>query len=144
MNIGFIGLGRMGQGMAHLLIKAGHDLAVFDMYPEQAKTLVDASARLASSVADACQDRELVISMLPSDAVLQAVATADDGLIAGMQPGAIHAVMGTHGIDMIRRMTSMHADADQVFVAAHVLGRPDLAATGQLTIVPAGLSLIHI
>ena len=48
--------------------------------------------------------------------------------------------MGTHGIQVIRKLTSLHADENQVFIAAHVLGRPDLAATGQLTIVPAGPS----
>ena len=69
---------------------------------------------------------------------MQAVATADDGLIAGMQAQTIHAVMGTHGIEMVRKLTAMHAEADQVFITAHVLGRPDLAATGELTIVPAG------
>ena len=67
MKIAFLGLGRMGQGMAHLLIKAGHDLNVFDLYPEQAKSLVEAGASLSASVADAVIDRDVVITMLPSD-----------------------------------------------------------------------------
>lgn len=138
MKIGFIGLGRMGQGMAHLLLKAGHSLSVFDMFPEQAKSLEEAGARVATSTADVCVDREVIITMLPSDGVMDSVATSADGLIASMRPGMIHAVMGTHGVAMIRKLTQLHADADQTFIAAHVLGRPDLAATGQLSIVPGG------
>src|SRR5690606_27728021 len=53
-------------------------------------------------------------------------------------PGAVHLVMGTHGVATIRRLESAHAEAGQVLVAAPVLGRPDLAATGQLGIVAAG------
>lgn len=139
MNIGFIGLGRMGQGMAHLLLKAGHSLSVFDMFPEQAKSLAEAGARVAESVADACVDVDVVITMLPSDAVLDKVALdAETGLIANMQPGMVHAVMGTHGVAIIQKLTKLHSEADQTFIAAHVLGRPDLAASGQLSIVPAG------
>lgn len=138
MKIAFIGLGRMGQGMAHLLLKADHELTVYDMFPEQAASLKDAGARVAESVADACLDAELAITMLPSDAVMESVASASDGILAGLSEGAIHAAMGTHGIDIIRKLTSLHAEKKQKFIASHVLGRPDLAATGQLTIVPGG------
>jgi len=138
MKIGFIGLGRMGQGMAHLLIKAGHDLAVYDAFPEQAKTLAQAGAKVAESISDVCVDRDVMITMLPSDAILDQVASLPDGLIASMQPDMIHTVMGTHGIDVIRKLTKAHPEAGQKFIAAHVLGRPDLAATGELTIVPGG------
>ncbi|MBT5558429.1 MAG: NAD(P)-dependent oxidoreductase [Proteobacteria bacterium] len=140
MKIAFLGLGRMGQGMAHLLIKAGHDLNVFDLYPEQAKSLVEAGASLSASVADAVIDRDVVITMLPSDGALNGLVTSPNGLLESMQKDMIHMVMGTHGIQVIRKLTSLHADENQVFIAAHVLGRPDLAATGQLTIVPAGPS----
>lgn len=138
MKIGFVGLGRMGQGMAHLLLKADHTLSVYDMFPEQAKSLEQAGATVAASIADVCVDSEVIITMLPSDGVMDAVATSPDGLIASMSPGMVHVVMGTHGVAMIRKLTELHAAADQTFIAAHVLGRPDLAATGQLSIVPGG------
>ena len=138
MKIAFLGLGRMGQGMAHLLVAAGYNLNVYDLYPEQAKSLVDAGARLSPSIADAVLDRDVVITMLPSDTALNSLVTSAGGLIESMQPGMTHVVMGTHGIELIRKLTRLHGEAEQVFVAAHVLGRPDLAATGQLTIVPAG------
>lgn len=138
MKIAFLGLGRMGQGMAHLLINAGYQLNVYDLYPEQAKSLVEAGANLSPTVADAVSDRDIVITMLPSDGALDSLLTAEDGLLNNIQSGKAHVVMGTHGIEIIRKLTKAHKEANQVFVAAHVLGRPDLAATGQLSIVPAG------
>ena len=138
MKIAFLGLGRMGQGMAHLLVKAGFDLNVYDLYPDQAKSLVEAGATFCATVAEATHDRDVCISMLPSDGALNGLVSAPGGLIESMSSGMVHVVMGTHGIDMVRKLTKLHTDADQVFVTAHVLGRPDLAATGQLTIVPAG------
>lgn len=138
MKIAFLGLGRMGQGMAHLLINAGYQLNVYDLYPEQAKSLVEAGANLSPTVADAVSDRDVVITMLPSDGALDSLLTAEDGLLNNIQSGKAHVVMGTHGIEIIRKLTKAHKEANQVFVAAHVLGRPDLAATGQLSIVPAG------
>jgi 3-hydroxyisobutyrate dehydrogenase-like beta-hydroxyacid dehydrogenase len=140
MKIAFLGLGRMGQGMAQRLISAGYDLNVYDLYPDQAKSLVDAGAQLSSSVKDAVIGRDVIITMLPSDPALNSLVTSAEGLLKSMQPGMIHMVMGTHGIEMIRKLTKLHANSDHIFVTAHVLGRPDLAATGQLTIVPAGQS----
>lgn len=138
MKIAFLGLGRMGQGMAHLLVDAGHDLNVYDLYPEQAKSLIAAGATLSDTVSQALVERDVVITMLPTDAALNDLLISPEGLLANMHSSTTHVVMGTHGIDIIRKATQLHADASQVFVAAHVLGRPDLAATGQLTIVPAG------
>ena len=138
MKIAFLGLGRMGQGMAHLLIKAGYQLNVYDLYPDQAVSLVEAGATLCKTVKDTVADRDVCISMLPSDGALDSLVNAPDGLLSSMQDNATHVVMGTHGIEMVRKLTKLHTEANQVFVTAHVLGRPDLAAQGLLTIVPAG------
>lgn len=140
MKITFLGLGRMGQGMAHLLVKAGYDLNVFDLYPEQAASLVEAGASLCETVKEAVTNRDVCISMLPSDAALEHLVGDRDGLLDSMNKGMTHVVMGTHGIETIRKLTKLHSKAGQNFIAAHVLGRPDLAAKGLLTIVPAGPS----
>ena len=138
MKIAFLGLGRMGQGMAHLLIKAGYQLNVYDLYPEQAASLVEAGATLCSTIEEAVADRDVCISMLPSDPALEHLVSDEGGLLSSMPKGSSHVVMGTHGIETVRKLTKLHADADEIFVTAHVLGRPDLAAQGLLTIVPAG------
>jgi 3-hydroxyisobutyrate dehydrogenase-like beta-hydroxyacid dehydrogenase len=138
MNVGFIGLGRMGSGMARRILDAGHGLAVLDVVAARAAPLVEAGARAASSTADLCGGREVVITMLVEDAGLIEAALGPGGLRDSMARGAIHAVMGTHGVAAVRALAAGHAQAGQTLVAAHVLGRPDLAAAGQLGIVAAG------
>lgn len=138
MNIGFIGLGRMGQGMAGRLQSAGHDLLVSDPVPGQTDTLVAGGAVAVDSPAAATIGRDVVISMLPTDAILDAVLNSDGGLIDGMDKSCVHMAMGTHGVPAINRANEMHAVAGQTFVACPVLGRPDLAAEGQLSVVPGG------
>ena len=130
----------MGQGMAHLLLKAGYDLNVFDLYPEQATSLVEAGATPCKTVSETSIGRDVCISMLPSDIALEHLVADAGGLLESMDSGTTHVVMGTHGIECVRKLTKLHTDAGQIFVTAHVLGRPDLAAEGLLTIVPAGPS----
>jgi len=138
MKIGFIGLGRMGQGMAGRLQVAGHDLQVSDPVPGQADELVAGGAIAADSPAAASKDRDVVISMLPSDPILAAVLEGDGGLIDGMSKDCIHMAMGTHGVPAINRANELHKAAGQTFIACPVLGRPDLAAQGLLNLVPGG------
>ncbi len=138
MKVGFIGLGRMGQGMAARVLGAGHEVTGYNRSPEKAASLAERGARTAGSVAGAVADAEVVITMLSTDGALAELAHAPDGMIASMRPGAIHAGMGTHGVDICRSLAAAHAAAGQSFVAAPVLGRPDVAAAGQLGIVPGG------
>jgi 3-hydroxyisobutyrate dehydrogenase-like beta-hydroxyacid dehydrogenase len=138
MKVGFIGLGRMGQGMAGRIQGAGHDLAIYDQVPEMLTKLGEAGATVAGSVAEVAADRDVVIDMLPHDAALEDLVFSPGGLLESLPKGAIHMPMGTHGVDIIQRLTEAHETAGQKFVAGHVLGRPDLAAEGQLSIVPGG------
>lgn len=138
MKIGFIGLGRMGSGMAGRIVSSGHELAVFDAIPSQMSALVSAGARAASSVADVCAGRDIVITMLVEDATVIDVALGKDGICDSLSSASIHLVMGTHGVATVRALEARHLAAGQDLVAAPVLGRPDLAASGQLGIVVAG------
>lgn len=138
MRVGFIGLGRMGHGMAGRILGAGHDLAIYDQIPELLENLGAAGATVASSVAEVVADRELVVSMLPHDEALKELVFSAGGLLESMAEGTIHMPSGTHGVEIIRQLTSAHGEAGQILVAGHVLGRPDLAAEGQLTVVPGG------
>jgi len=138
MKVGFVGLGRMGQGMAGRILSAGHDLLLSDPTPGQTDELVAAGAVAVDSPAAATNDRDVVISMLPSDAILKAVLDGDKGLVTGLTDDCIHMAMGTHGVPAINHANKLHSDAGQVFVACPVLGRPDLAADGLLTLVPGG------
>lgn len=140
MKVGFVGLGRMGQGMAGRIQSAGHQLRVYDSVPGQTDALVANGAANANSPADASKDCDVIITMLPSDKILDAVLGGDGGLLAGMDKRCIHMAMGTHGIPAINRANDQHKQAGQTFIACPVLGRPDLAAEGLLNLVPGGPS----
>jgi len=138
MKVGFIGLGRMGQGMAGRILAAGHDLLVSDPTPGQTTGLEEAGAVAVNSPTAATEDRDVVISMLPSDKILSAVLHGDNGLLDGMPSSCIHMASGTHGVPAINAAAEAHFAAGQTFIACPVLGRPDLAAEGLLKVVPAG------
>jgi 3-hydroxyisobutyrate dehydrogenase-like beta-hydroxyacid dehydrogenase len=138
LRVGFVGLGRIGQGIAGRVLEGGHDLVVFNRTPEKCAALSEQGARVAPSVAAACEGREVVITMVADDEALLEVALGAGGIRDSLPQGSIHMVMGTHGVAAVQSLVSPHADAGQTLVAAPVLGRPDLAASGQLGIVAAG------
>ena len=107
MHAGFIGLGRMGRGMARRIFGAGHDLVVYDVVPEAAAEFASAGARVASSIAEVCQEREVVVTMLVEDATVMDVALRKGGMRDSLAPGAIHLAMGTYGVATIRAMPGM-------------------------------------
>src|SRR5437667_1479775 len=138
MKVGFIGLGRMGKGMARRILDGGHDLAVYDVVREATADFETAGARVASSLSDVCERRDVVVTMLLEDASVIDVALLPGGMRDSLPAGAIHLAMGTYGVAAIRTLADAHTKANQVLVAAPVLGRPDLAASGQIGIVAAG------
>ena len=138
MKIGFIGLGRMGRGMAHRILGGGHDLVVYDVVRTATDEFAAAGARVAASVAELCEGRDVVVTMLVEDAAVIELASGRGGLCDSLESGAIHLAMGTYGVAAIRTLSAVHGRANQILVAAPVLGRPDLAASGQLGIVAAG------
>ena len=138
MKVGFIGLGRMGRGMASNILGGGHELVVYNRTEGKASDLADSGACVARSVADACEGREVVVTMLADDVALEEVTLGAGGVRDSLSEGAIHLAMGTHSVRLIEALDDAHPKANQTLVAAPVLGRPDLAATGQLGILAAG------
>jgi 3-hydroxyisobutyrate dehydrogenase-like beta-hydroxyacid dehydrogenase len=138
MNVGFVGLGRMGQGIAGRVHGGGHDLKVFNRTRAKTAELAAAGAAVANSVADVCDGAEAVLTMVADDDALTEVVLDPGGLRDSLAPGALHVTMGTHGVEAVMALDAAHAEAGQTLVAAPVLGRPDMAATGQLGIVAGG------
>jgi len=137
MKIGFIGLGHMGSEMAANLVRAGHEVTVFNRSVDRRRPLVDLGAREAATVADAC-DGEVVITMLADDAALRQVALADEGIVGKLRKGGTHISMSTVSVELTRNLSKVHEEAGQRFVAAPVFGRPEVAAAAKLFIVAAG------
>jgi 3-hydroxyisobutyrate dehydrogenase-like beta-hydroxyacid dehydrogenase len=137
MKLGFIGLGRMGAAMAANLVKAGHDVSVFNRSPGKGSSLVELGAHEAVDVAGACGGN-VVITMLADDDAASDIALRQGGLIDSLPKGAIHLSMSTISVALSKRLTQAHAKAGQRYVAAPVFGRPDAAAAAKLFIVAAG------
>ena len=138
MKIAFIGLGSMGLPMATNLIKAGHELIVYNRTRERAESLTKQGARVAGSPREAAAGGEVLITMLADDAAVESVMFSDQGALPGLARGAIHVSMSTIGHALSRRLASEHRARGQKYVAAPVFGRPDAAQAAKLWIVPAG------
>jgi 3-hydroxyisobutyrate dehydrogenase-like beta-hydroxyacid dehydrogenase len=137
MKIGFIGLGQMGSAMAANLLKAGHDVTVFNRSPEKSRSLLDLGAQQAASIAGACKG-EAVLTMLADDSAAAQVALTKDGIVGNLAKGATHVSMSTISVALCKELTQAHAAAGQRFVAAPVFGRPEMAAAAKLFVVAAG------
>jgi 3-hydroxyisobutyrate dehydrogenase-like beta-hydroxyacid dehydrogenase len=137
MKIGFVGLGHMGTAMAANLIKAGHDVTVFNRTPGKTSSLIELGAREAASLAEACEG-EAVITMLANDDAAYDITLGEGGIISHLRKGAIHLSMSTISVALSKHLAQAHAQAGQRYVAAPVFGRPDMATAAKLFIVAAG------
>ena len=133
-TIAVVGLGAMGSAMASRLADDGFAVSGWNRSARPAPegvTVADGPARAA-------READVVITMLSDDAAVEDVVLGDDGLLAALGPGAVHASMSTVSPRLSARLAERHAAAGRDFVAAPVFGRPDAAARGDLHIVPGG------
>ena len=135
MDIGFIGLGNMGKPMALNLLRAGHRLRVWNRSPAPARELGDRGAAVASSPSEAFQG-DAAISILSDDDTVRDIIV-EQALSAAVKP-KVHVNMATISIAGARELTRLHAQKGVGYVAAPVLGRPEVAAAGKLEIMAAG------
>jgi 3-hydroxyisobutyrate dehydrogenase-like beta-hydroxyacid dehydrogenase len=137
MKIGFIGLGRMGAGMAANLLSAGHEVVVYNRTRSKADELVAKGAGFAQTIADAASG-EAVVTMLSDDKAVESVVFGAGGVLETLAPGALHVSSSTISVALAERLAREHDAAGAAFVSAPVFGRPDAAAAGQLFIAAAG------
>ncbi|QZY50723.1 NAD(P)-dependent oxidoreductase [Leucobacter tenebrionis] len=133
--VGFIGLGTMGSAMALRIAQSDHKLLVWNRTAGKADELVSAGARETSTPTEVFERSDIVLSMLANDAAADA-AFSEDALQRGS--GTLHVNMATISLAMCRELAERHREHGVGYIAAPVLGRPDVAAAGQLNIVAAG------
>jgi len=136
VDIGFIGLGSMGQGIAANLVKAGHRVRVWNRSRGPVDNLVRRGAHGVATAREAFSG-DAVLSMLPADDVVRSVIV-DGGLVAGAPRGLVHVNLATISVALARELAELHEAHGIGYVAAPVFGRPDVAATGKLYVVAAG------
>jgi len=137
MRVGFVGLGNMGLPIARNLLKAGHELTVYNRTRSKAEALASEGARVANSLTEACT-LEVVINMLADDAALEQMAFGDGGLVNTLAGGGVHLSLSTISTALSRRLTQAHSARGQSFVASPVFGRPDAAEAARLVAIAAG------
>ena len=138
MKVGFIGLGNMGSAIARNLIKAGHDLTVYNRTRSRAEVFASLGVRVAETPLAAAADAEVLITMLADDAAVEGVIFAPGNSIEALPTGAIHISMSTISVGLSRRLAESHREKQQHYLAAPVFGRPDAAAAAKLFVVAAG------
>lgn len=138
MKIGFVGLGAMGHAMAERLLKGGHALIVYNRTRSKADDLIDQGAVFVETPADVARQAEVTFSMLFDDASTEEATFGKDGVVTGLSQNAIHVCCSTLSLAQARRLRDGHAERDQTYVSATVLGRPPAAAAGELFVITGG------
>ena len=136
MITGFIGLGAMGAPIAANLLRAGQQMRVWNRSSGPVAALVAQGAQAAASPAEAAGG-EVLFSMLADDAATRA-AVLEGGALEALAAGAVHVNLATVSVAFARELAALHAQRGVGYVAAPVLGRPDVAAAGRLNILAAG------
>lgn len=139
MHIGFIGLGNMGAPMAHNLLKAGHQLSVFDLNAAAVENLVGAGALPVDSPSAIAQgNAELIITMLPAAAHVKSVYLGENGLIASSRAGVMLIDCSTIDPHSAREVAKAAAEHGNPMLDAPVSGGTGGAAAGTLTFMVGG------
>jgi 3-hydroxyisobutyrate dehydrogenase-like beta-hydroxyacid dehydrogenase len=137
MDIGLIGLGNMGTGIAKSLLRSGHQLTVYNRTRARSEALAREGARVAATVADACKG-EIALTMLADDAALESIVFGEGGILRSLRHGGVHVSLSTISVALSDRLAAEHGNAGQEFVSAPVFGRPEAAESGKLAVVAAG------
>ncbi|MGO9929850.1 MAG: NAD(P)-dependent oxidoreductase [Mycobacterium sp.] len=135
IRVGVVGLGHMGHAFAANIIQDGYQVLAYDRDANRATAL--AGARAAAKLADLVSC-DVVLTSLPDDDALAAVALSAGGLVDVLAPGAVHISTSTVSPGMSRRVAEEHARRQQGYVAATVLGNPDFARERKLFVLAGG------
>ena len=138
MKVAFIGLGNMGSHMARNLLRAGHDVTVWNRTLAKAEEYRAQGAKVARSPAEAAKEVEAVITMLADDPAVESAVLGEGGALASLPKGAAHISMSTISVALSRKLAEEHAKRGQQYLAAPVFGRPEAAEAGKLFVVVAG------
>ena len=137
-KIGFIGVGHMGGPMARNLLKAKHDVTVFDPDAANAKAMTGAGAKQVSSLMELAATNEVIVSMLPSGRELRVSHLDNDGVVAHAKEGALLIDCSTTDVDSARAVAEAAKKRGLHFLDAPVSGGVAGAEAGSLTFMVGG------
>ena len=138
MNVGFIGLGNLGNYLAASLVRAGHPVTVTDVNRASGEGLVDAGASWADTAREVAAASDVVFTCLPSPKVIELVATGPDGIFAGLGAGGTWIDMSTNDQSETLRMAELAAAHGISMLECPVTGGVHKAAEGDITVLVGG------
>jgi 3-hydroxyisobutyrate dehydrogenase-like beta-hydroxyacid dehydrogenase len=138
MQVGFVGLGRMGQAMVPRLLDAGYPVAVWNRTPAKAQPLLERGALLAETLGVLPATCDIVFTILTDDTAVEAVYNPADGLLSGKVGGTLFVEMSTIRPDTIRRVATLAAERGASLLDSPVSGTVAPARAGQLMALVGG------
>lgn len=140
-TIGFIGIGSMGKPMAQCLIKAGYSVSVLDANPDAAAAFAkEAGASVAPNAMALASSSDLIITMLPTSAIVESVLIGEKGALAGVKPGTRILEMSSGIPSRTQELAKLAAEAGAALLDAPVSGGVPRAVSGELAIMVGGKS----
>lgn len=137
-KIGFIGIGMMGLPMVQNLIKAGYHLSIYNRTPEKASSLIDLGVEAKNNPLDVAEAGGIVMSCVSEDKALTAVAGENGELAEHLGRGGIHISMSTILPKTAARLARQQSEFGGFYVAAPVMGRPDVVLAKKQSYFIAG------
>jgi 3-hydroxyisobutyrate dehydrogenase-like beta-hydroxyacid dehydrogenase len=143
MNIGWVGVGKMGLPMAGHLLAAGHSVTACDLVPALVEAIEARGARKAASPAAAAREAELIFSSIPDDSALRAVALPASGVLAGARPGAVYVDTSTVSAEASAEVAAAAAAKNVHYLRVTVSGNNRMAQSQALTIIASGERAVY-
>ena len=137
-RLAFVGLGAMGSRLARRLLAAGHQVAGWNRTADKARDLVAAGLALAKSPREAAGGAEAVFVMVTDDAALRAVALGPDGIVAGLDPGAVLVEMSTVSGAVVRELQAAVTARGAALLDVPVSGSTITVEQGQASFIAGG------
>jgi 3-hydroxyisobutyrate dehydrogenase len=135
-NVTFIGLGRMGLGMAQRLLAAGHRVRIYNRTASRAASLAERGASIHSSPREASSGADVIIAMVADDAASRDVWLGEEGVFSGTVPaGTLVIECSTLSHDWVLELAAEAQRRSLCYIDCPVTGLPDMAAAGDLTLL---------
>ena len=138
MDIGFIGVGNMGAGMANNLLKAGYTLTINDIRRDAAGPLLERGAQWAETPQQIAMQSEITFTSLPGPPDVEAVALGAEGILAGIKPGSVYIDLSSNSPTLVRRLHDIFRERGVYMLDAPVSGGVIGARTGLLAVMVGG------
>jgi 3-hydroxyisobutyrate dehydrogenase len=143
MEIGFIGVGNMGAGMANNLLQAGYTLTINDLHRDRAAPLLEQGARWGETPGQVAAQSEITFTSLPGPADVEAVATGQEGILVGARQGTVYIDLSSNSPTLVRRMHAIFRDRGIHMLDAPVSGGVVGARSGRLAVMVGGDEAIY-